>query len=54
MKERLLKRLDKSQLRHVVGKIITINQSKLEKMNRDKCIKHLKDLTYMQVVKLSR
>jgi hypothetical protein len=53
MKERLLKQLSKAQLRHIVGKIITINQSKLEKMNRDTCIKHLEDLKYRQMVKLS-
>lgn len=49
-----LNKTDKAILRQVVDKVITIEESKLNKLNRNKCIKRINHLSYSQLTILSK
>ncbi|MBE9490858.1 MAG: hypothetical protein IMY67_11230 [Bacteroidetes bacterium] len=54
MKKKFLEGQTKKQLREIVAKVITISDTKLNKMSRIKCYDRLKDLSYSQLLELSK
>jgi len=54
MKDKLIKTLSKKQLREVVSKTMTVDETKLSKMSREKCIEKMENLSYNQIIKLSK
>ena len=55
MKTTLLAKMSRTQLRAVVGQIVTITTKELEKMSSEKCLKiiYAHDLTYNQLKSLT-
>ena len=53
MKEIYLKALGKKMLREMVAKIETIDEARLSKLSRGRCIKKLDGLSYKQLIDLS-
>jgi len=56
MKATLLSKLSKAQLRSIVGKIKTIDDKKLSKMSKNRCLTFIDshDLSYNQLKDLSK
>ena len=52
MQSNLLATLTRAQLRTVVAQVITISETKLNKMSKEKCIIKVKHLNYNQLTKL--
>ena len=52
MKQTLINSLTKEQLRSIVGQVITVEETKLNKMNKKTCLKHVKELSYKQITEL--
>jgi len=52
VKKKFLENLTKRQLRCMVDKVIVIEDKKLSKMSRNKCIQKLEHLSYSQLLKL--
>lgn len=56
MKATLLDKLSKAQLRSIIGKIKTIDEKKLSKMSKSRCLQYINahELSYNQIKDLSR
>jgi len=54
MKKKLIESFTKKQLRIIVGQVITISDSKLNKMNREKCVEAIEHLSYNQLIELDK
>lgn len=52
MKEALISSLSKLQLRMIVDKITTINSNKINKMNKEKLLIHVRPLSYNKIKEL--
>lgn len=54
MKNKLLNSLTKTQLRELAGKAFTLDQKKLNRMSKEKCLDKLvnSELSYKQIVAL--